>query len=96
MAFSLFTHIRNSKGQITHKNPYKLRIIEGRQIFERNGEFFNPDGSPANDYAMSRQQAVDADAVKNMLKAGGSAEAQVSPSPVAAPAPTKSYFTAKS
>lgn len=96
MAFSLFTHIRNTKGQITHKNPYRLRIIEGRQVFERNGEFFNPDGSPANDYMLSRQKSVDAHAVTEMLKAGGSVATPVSPSQDAAPAPTKSYFTAKS
>lgn len=47
MAFDLFTRKMNKKGQIVKDQPYNLYIDGGVQVYERDGEFFYADGSPA-------------------------------------------------
>ena len=49
MAFDLKTQRLNKKGQVTHRQPYRLYVKNGVQMFERppgSGNFFNPDGTP--------------------------------------------------
>lgn len=33
--FDLRTHVRSAKGDITSKQPYRMKVVDGRQLFER-------------------------------------------------------------
>lgn len=35
MTFDLRTHVRNAKGDITHKQPYRCKITNGQALYER-------------------------------------------------------------
>lgn len=48
--FDLTVHKRNKKGYISSKAPYRLRVVEGKQLFERppgSGVFYNADNTVA-------------------------------------------------
>lgn len=43
--FDLKVHIRNKDGRIIRTNPYSLKIVNGEQIYTRDGLYYRADGS---------------------------------------------------
>lgn len=69
-AFDLRTHIRDKKGVVVQVNPYSLKIENGRQVFKRGPNYFNPDGT-----CIRGPLKVEQDAMEKSRKEAQEAEA---------------------
>lgn len=62
--FDLRTHVRDSKGRVVKKQPYRLKIEAGRRLFERpvgSGMWYYENGEMTPDTKKKSKQAAEAE-----------------------------------
>lgn len=66
----LRTHIRDKKrGTIIEVRPYRLKIVKGVRVFQKDGQSYYEDGTPVDNSWELREAKEQAEAAANKLKA---------------------------